>query len=68
MNSIDKEYYFNKGKALEELKQYKEALKCLTKAIDLDPQYYEAINQRKNILKKINEGMIRWIFSHQFWR
>ncbi len=42
--------YNNKGNALRNLNMQKEAIQCYDKAIQLDPNYNAAINNKNNLM------------------
>lgn len=47
----NEERYYNKGKAYQQLHQYREALKCYNKALELNPNFKPALKAVENLSK-----------------
>ncbi|CAD8129735.1 unnamed protein product [Paramecium sonneborni] len=47
--------HYNKGSALEELKQYKDAIVCYDKAINLNPKNANAYNNKASALHEMKQ-------------
>ncbi len=56
-NPKDKVEWLCKGRALYELKEFEEALKCFEKALEIDPSFKEARVQKQIIEKGKKEGL-----------
>ncbi len=60
MDNNEKVAYYIKGKSLENLGKYSEAIECFNKAIQIDSKYIDAYNSKGislNILGKYMEAL-----------